>query len=202
MNALPLSIDPHDGALYSVPCVVLGLGLVDGASAPSRTSAEFMDNHVKAWQRSPGQEVRRAVNIEETGRSWLRVADLQQLQADRRLANGQDGGNGSGGDASANTFNADMIDSRLGFTFWKRDRGEAQSPLGTLASPESRAIFEAKFDPGFARFFPSHHQAFQFLGVNGAGAFLHATFTHILVVAVRADSTDFVLNGADNGISI
>lgn len=194
MNASIEKFDPTVPGQYAIPCIVLGLGLKADAPQIAHDSTTFTRNAVKAWQDAVGGSVLRSPGLAGTPEgenTKLRVAKLDVGNTPDNMTGAQDGGNGSGGDAAGQEFHADMIDSRLGFTFWKRDSGGAQTALGTRASPQARAIYGAHYDPGFARFFPSHHHAFDFLRIGGAGEFLNSTFDHVLVVAVRADASDF-----------
>ena len=206
-KAVTLGNNPNDPKTLSVPCVVLGLGHRDGQNA---TKAQLSSNYAQGWNNDatnangyhsvdyprnlasdPGVGSR--TGLKEGGRAYLRIASPKN--ADRsvgEVAKGaaqQDGGNGSGGDAASGDYNADMIESRLGFTFWKRDTGGDQTPLASKSNESIAEIYAGNFDPGFARLFSSHSAAMDFLVVEGQ--FLHKLFQYVLVVAVNADRTDF-----------
>ena len=199
-DAQPQKLSPNDKAFLSVPCVVLGLGHIAGVTA---TKDQLRSNYAQGWNsfttvdypRDLKQDlgVGSSTGLKEGTSAYLRVASPKQ--GDRSVglttsgASLQDGGNGSGGDAANTDYNADMIESRLGFTFWKRETGGAQTALASDSNVNIAGIYAANFDPGFARLFTSHSDAMAFLAKDGQ--FLHNLFQYVLVVAVKAEAVNF-----------
>ena len=199
----PLGFDPIGKDVFSVPCVVLGLGEKSLLLPNLPTVAQFNPNNAKGWHEAGGTR-RPLAKIAETtigtaelegGGTYMRVAPPRngtKTVDDPGIAGAtnQDGGNGSGGDSGAQEYFADMIESRRAFTFWKRASPGGQTSLGTSSNASIASIYQANLDPGFARLFPSHHLAMDFLAKDGA--FVYELFEYVLVVAVRADLSTFV----------
>lgn len=196
----PLGFNPFDPAAFAVPCLVLGLGEKTGVTPASFTAAQFESNNAKGWYEGDGT-LRPVPGTKESpekegGNTQLRVAPLRNGRLtvdDPAIQNptNQDGGNGSGGDSGAgNAYHADMVLSRRSFTFWKRASNTTKTPLGTSSNASIASIYTANFDPGFARVFPSHQDASEFLA--NKGKFVYDLFEYVLLVAVRADLSTFV----------
>lgn len=202
-NKKPLETPKFDPDILEIPCVVLGFGHIEGAKADD---AMLKEHYAKGWHMDPNKKydyprkLDDASKVLEAGGAELRVASLKADEVkpiDPSGAGRQDGGNGSGGDGNVGTYNADMIVSRLGFTFWKRDTGGAQTDLATTSNASIAEIYAANFDPGFAKMFPSHRAAMAFLATKD-GVALRALFKYLLVVACNAKLSDFQVKSKDN----
>lgn len=190
-NTDPLGYKSSAPELISVPCVVLGIGMIGAQAFAEQFHA---DNAAKTWTGQAAVPAR-GKTFTEGGSTQMNIATLK-IDATGSLAANQDGGNGSGGDG-ASVYNADMLSSRGGLTFWKRVSGGVQTALGSPLSAAARGLIDHNVDPTFARFFPSHQDALRFLHDTADGKKTIKTFQHVLIVAVRVDPTHFPQTGTD-----
>lgn len=167
----------------SVACAIIGLGHKAGAD-PVKYGAFLEDNKPKRFD---GKAVDTDTQLREAGESEMYVSSVSEKTRanDKMDVSYQDGGNGSGGDASQGIYKMDMLRGSLGVSFWKQDKLDPNKVPDTIpqqTSVEVARAYNAGQAPELARVFGSHAHAMEYMSNNREA--LENLFNAVLLVGV------------------